>query len=180
MTLPALFDRLEARLLDACAFLVIFLMLCVSAQVFFNFLDISVLARFQTALPLLGTALTLNSLLELQWHLLAVIAFVPAGLVWLRDGHIRVDFLLCRMSSSQKQTVDIIGNILFAVPFLSMCIPASWAFAMRAFASAEASSNGGLADRYLVKGVVPFGLALLALAILIDLWKSLRDVSVRT
>jgi hypothetical protein len=80
-------------MLDALALVVIALMLCIVVQVAANAAGIPTLLRFETALPLLGRALTINALMELQWHLLTLIGLLPAALVWAMDRHVRVDFL---------------------------------------------------------------------------------------
>lgn len=151
--------------------LVVALMLAIALQVLANLLDWTPLARFPAPVPLFGEAVTLNSLLDLQWHLLAAIALLPAGLVWLRDGHVRVDFLYNRRGPRGRAWTDILGNLLFAAPFLWMSVPAARDFARRAWASGEGSASGGLQDLWLVKTVLPLGLALLGLAIL---WETAR------
>ena len=66
-------------LLRALSWLVILLMLAIVLQVLCSALDINPLAQFASALPLLGKGLTLNSLLDLQWHLLVIVGLLPAG-----------------------------------------------------------------------------------------------------
>ena len=165
---------LERILLNFFAALVILLMLAIALQVASNLLDINPLARFSQDLFWLGQAITLNSLLDLQWHLLAIIALLPAGIVWLRDGHVRVDFLYNRYSVKGRQAVDLVGNLIFAAPFFVMAIPGSYAFWLRSWRSGEGSANGGLNDLWLIKLVLPLGLSLLALAAAIESIRLLR------
>ena len=47
-------------------------------------------------------------------------------------------------------------------------LPAAWRFMLRAWTSDEGSRNGGLADLWLIKAVLPLGLALLAVAVLAE------------
>ncbi|MEL6205315.1 MAG: TRAP transporter small permease subunit [Pseudomonadota bacterium] len=150
------------------AFGVILLMLAVVLQVVCSFFDVNPLVSFAEPWPVLGRAITLNSLLDLQWHLLVIVGLLPAGLVWLRGGHVRVDFLYEGRSDRWRARVDLVGNLLFAAPFLVLILPASWDFAMRARASGEGSRNGGLEDLWLIKAVLPLGLALLSLALIIE------------
>ncbi|SMF47689.1 Tripartite ATP-independent transporter, DctQ component [Tistlia consotensis] len=162
--------RWERVLLNGFAVLLLLLMLCICAQVLCSALDLNPLATFQTALPLLGRALTINSLLDLQWHLLVVIGLLPAGLVWRRDGHVRVDFLYAGFRARTKAGVDLAGLLVFTLPFLLLSVPAGWSFMLRAWSSSEMSPNGGLTDRFLVKSLLPAGLAILLLVALLDLW----------
>lgn len=156
------------------AWLVIGLMTVIVAQVFCSALDVNPVARFDLPVSFLGKAVTLNSLLDSQWHLLVVIGLMPAGIVWLRDGHVRVDFVMNRLQPAGRARVDLCGNLLFAFPFLVMILPAAVDFALRALTSGEGSRNGGLNDLWLVKSVLPLGLALLGLAILIESLRLLR------
>ena len=125
--------------------------------------------------PLFGTAVTLNSLTDFQWYLLALVALVPAGVVWLRDIHVRVDFAYASLSPRGKTIVNIAGHIIFALPLLIYMIPDAWELAAKAFARGEGSANGGLIDRYLPRAAIPLGLGLLLLAIFFEIWCAIRN-----
>jgi len=153
---------------------VVVLMGAIVLQVICSALDINPLATFPTALPFLGKAVTLNSLLDFQWHLLVIVGLLPAGIVWLAGTHVRVDFLYNPMPSRWKARIDLVGNILFAAPFFVLMIPAAVNFMLRAWSSGEASRNGGLNDLWLIKSVLPLGLLLLALAVLIETIRLIR------
>ena len=162
---------LGSLLMTAMAVLVLILAGAVALQVAANALDLNPLLDWEGELPFLGGALSLNGLLDLQWHLLAAVALLPAGAIWLRDRHVRVDVIHARLPRRGRALVDLIGNLVFAAPFLVLVLPASWGFAARAWAVDEGSANGGLVDLWLVKGMLPIGLGLLALAVL---WEMLR------
>jgi TRAP-type mannitol/chloroaromatic compound transport system permease small subunit len=168
---PTRFARADRALLNGFAVLVVALMLCIALQVFANFLDINPLRSFESRVFWFGSAVTLNSLLDLQWHLLAVIALLPAGLVWVRDRHVRVDFLYDRYPPRGRMALNLAGNVIFAAPFLVMAIPGALRFWQRSWRSGEGSANGGLNDLWLIKLVLPLGLSLLVVA---ALWESLR------
>ncbi|MBG6208134.1 TRAP-type mannitol/chloroaromatic compound transport system permease small subunit [Labrenzia sp. EL_126] len=155
---------------------VVVLMGAIVLQVVCSALDINPLASFQADIPLLGKAITLNSLLDFQWHILVIIGLVPAGLVWLQGTHVRVDFLYNPMTPQWKARIDLAGNLLFAVPFFFFMLPASTRFMLRAWTSDEASRNGGLNDLWLIKSILPVGLFLLALAVLVESLRLMRTV----
>ncbi|CTQ57759.1 MAG: TRAP transporter small permease subunit [Roseibium album] len=155
---------------------VVVLMGAIVLQVVCSALDINPLASFQADIPLLGKAITLNSLLDFQWHILVIIGLVPAGLVWLQGTHVRVDFLYNPMTPQWKARIDLAGNLLFAVPFFFFMLPASTRFMLRAWTSDEASRNGGLNDLWLIKSILPVGLFLLALAVLVESLRLIRTV----
>lgn len=166
-------------MLDVFALLVIAMMLAICAQVLLARLDVNPVVRFEDGVFLLGDAVTLNSLLDVQWHLLAAVALLPAALVFLRDGHVRVDFLYGRMPPRGRAAVDLAGHAALAGPFLFVSLPAAWSFAMTAWVRGEGSRNDGLNDLWLVKATLPLGLALLALALVVETVRLLRDLTGR-
>jgi len=163
--------RLERAAQDALAVALILMMACIVLQVLCNALDINPLLRFATPPPFFGPGITLNSLLDLQWHLLVLIGLLPAGLVWLQDRHVRVDFLYNGWGPVARVRLDLGGNLIFAAPFLWMALPATWTFMARAWRADEGSRNGGLLDLWLIKSALPLGLSLLAMAVA---WETLR------
>ncbi|WP_299620616.1 TRAP transporter small permease subunit [Pelagibius sp.] len=150
------------------AVLLIGLMLAVVLQVLGSAFDVNPILSLAEPAALVGRAVTLNSLLDLQWHLLVIVGLIPAGLVWQRDRHVRVDFLYQRYDVRWRAKVDLAGNLLFAAPFFLLILPASWSFMMRAWRSDEGSRNGGLEDLWLIKSVLPLGLGILAVYILLE------------
>lgn len=166
-------------LVSALGVAVVVLAAAIALQVAANALDLNPLAAWSGDVPLLGRAVTLNSLLDLQWHLLAAIALLPAGVVWLRDGHVRVDVIQAQLPARGKAAIDLVGNLAFAAPFLMLTIPAAWDFAGRAWRIDEGSANGGLGDLWFVKGLLPLGLALLAAAVALEIWRLLRRIALR-
>lgn len=160
--------------LTLLAVAVIVLMGAIVLQVVCSTLDINPLAVFPGELPLVGKAVTLNSLLDFQWHLLVIVGLLPAGIVWLQGTHVRVDFLYNPLSPRWKARIDLTGNLVFALPFFVLMLPAAVKFMLRAWGSDEASRNGGLNDLWLIKSVLPLGLLLLALAVFLETLRLLR------
>lgn len=157
------------------ATLLLVLICAISVQVVCSALSINPLVEFGESLPFVGKGITLNSLLDFQWHLLVITGLLPAGLVWLRDKHVRVDFFYAKLSTRMKKVVDVIGNLLFALPFFLLIIPSSINFAQRAWSSDEGSRNNGLDNLWLIKSVLPLGMTLLALAIVIEIFLKIRS-----
>lgn len=166
-------ERLSLSVLGAC---VVGMMGVIVVQVLCSALDVNPLLVFDRARVLLGQSISLNSLLDLQWHLLVITGLLPAGLVWLTDSHVRVDFLYQAFGPRRQARINLAGNLLFAAPFLVLALPAAWNFTARAWRADEGSSNGGLADLWLIKAMLPLGLALLALAVLVESWRLMRGV----
>ncbi|MDE9449240.1 TRAP transporter small permease subunit [Aliiroseovarius sp. Z3] len=167
-------EQLTSVTMKALAIALIVMMCAIVVQVVASALDINPIVAFTTALPLLGKAITLNSLLDFQWHLLVMVGLIPAELVWLANKHVRVDFLYQNRSDRMQARIDLVGNLIFAVPFFALGLPAAWSFMTRAWTSDEGGRNGGLNDLWLIKAVLPLGLGLLALAILIETLRLIR------
>lgn len=165
------FEDLVLGLLGVCLMV---LMSAIVLQVVCSALDVNPVAAFDETYALVGNAVTLNSLLDLQWHLLVISGLLPAGLVWLMDRHVRVDFLYQRQSLRVQALVNLCGNLIFAAPFFALVLPAAWSFMMRAWSSDEGSRNAGLNDLWLIKAVLPLGLGLLALAVLVETFRIFR------
>ena len=153
---------------DALAVGLIVLMLAIVAQVALNALKINPVWTFSRPVFLFGHAVTLNSLLDVQWHLLVAVGLLPIGPIWLRNGHVRVDFIYSGLARRWRTGIDLLGNLLFALPFFVLTIPAAWDFTVRAWRTDEGSRNAGLNDLWLIKSALPLGIGLLALGVLIE------------
>lgn len=153
---------------------IILMMIAILLQVGASRAGVTTLYDIDGTWPLFGEAITLNSMTDLQWYLLALVALVPAGVVWLRNGHVRVDFAYGTMRPHGKTVVDCLGHLVFALPFLLFMIPDAWELALKAFERGEASPNGGLSDRYLPRMALPVCFALLLSAIVFETWRAIR------
>lgn len=161
-------NKIARHVQTGLAFLVLVLMAGIVVQVVASAIDLNPLVEFSAPLPLLGNAITLNSVLDFQWHLLVIIGLVPSGIVWMNGKHVRVDFLYQLCSVPRQNRIDFAGNLVFALPFFALVLPASIDFLERAWRSDEGSRNGGLNDLWLIKAGLPLGLGLLALAVLLE------------
>ena len=106
------------------------------------------------------------ALQELEWHLFALLFLLGAGYTLKHDGHVRVDMLhqAAWVTPVHKAWVDIIGGLLFLLPFCTLIIYASWPFVANAFHYQETSPDpGGLPYRFVLKAAIPVGFALLLL-----------------
>lgn len=105
-----------------------------------------------------------NWMLELEWHLFAIIFLIGASYALQHDQHVRVDVFYQKMSKTTQAYVNIIGTLLFLFPWLYVLIKTSSGFALNSWYMGEGSPNpGGLPARYLIKAVMPLAFILLAL-----------------
>ncbi len=118
-----------------------------------------------------GVALSSNAFLELQWYLFSAIFLFGAGYTLQHNKHVRVDVFYGRLPSNQKRWVDIIGTVLFLIPFCLFGMWTSWEFVYNSWAILEVSPDSGGLPRYPVKSLIPIGFLLL----LIQAFIVLRD-----
>ena len=101
---------------------------------------------------------------EMEWHLFAFIFLVGAGYTLLHDGHVRVDIIYQRLSRRNRAWVNLIGVIFFLIPGCWLVIATSWKFAANSYAMLEGSPDpGGIPYRFVIKGTMTVGYALLLL-----------------
>ena len=104
-----------------------------------------------------------NSLLEIQWYLFAGVFMLGAGYVFLRNAHVRIDFISARLSKRANAIIDTIGILAVVMPFCVLMINLSWPVFHNAYASGEMSQNAGGLIRWPVYFLMPAGFALLLL-----------------
>ncbi len=114
---------------------------------------------------------------ELEWHLHAALFLMLLGYAYLRDAHVRIDVLRERMSPRTRAWVEVVGCLLFLIPYSLLLLYYSANFWERSFLLGEASAaTTGLPHRWIVKAAMPLGFALLFLAGLSVLLNRLRDL----
>lgn len=155
------------------ATLVVALMVLINIQVALSAMGRGVSIPLGGDVALIGNRITINSLIDAQWHLLLIVSLLPMGLLLMRNIHIRVDFFYEAMPPRARALVDIVGHILLAAPFLWLSIPAAWRFAASAWRNDEGSPLGGLQDLYLIKSVLFIGLCLLAVFVVLDVGRKI-------
>ena len=95
---------------------------------------------------------------ELEWHLFAVIFLIGAGYTLKHGRHVRVDVFYGQFSIRTKAWVDLLGSLLFLIPFCLLVIWSSQQFVFNAFTIGETSPDpGGLPARFVLKSAIPLG-----------------------
>ncbi len=114
-----------------------------------------------------------NGLLEIQWYLFAAVFMLGGGYGFLRNAHVRIDFISSRFSDRGRNWVDVVGIVVFLLPLCYMMISMGWPMFYNAWVSGEMSSNAGGLIRWPVYGMIPLGFALLFLQGVSELIKRL-------
>mgnify|MGYP000088105498 CR=1 FL=1 len=113
---------------------------------------------------LLGSGLTVNTMIDLQWHIFALLVLFGGAYAFRDNAHVSVDFLSASFSPRTRAVIRVLGDLIFVLPFCVIIVWFGTKFAMTAFTSGEGSNYGGLQDRWLIKACVPFGFGLLGVA----------------
>jgi TRAP-type mannitol/chloroaromatic compound transport system permease small subunit len=101
---------------------------------------------------------------ELALWLHACGFMVGAAFALKRDAHVRVDVLRPRFGERGRAAIELLGTLLFLLPFAVFMIWTSWHYVGAAWRIDEGSREpGGLGNVWLLKALIPIGGALLAL-----------------
>jgi TRAP-type mannitol/chloroaromatic compound transport system permease small subunit len=112
-----------------------------------------------------------NAYLEIQWYLFAAVFMLGAGYVWLKNAHVRIDFISSRLSRRTNAIIDIVGMLVFTIPLSLILIKLSWPLFFQSWVSGETSQNAGGLIRWPVLFLIPAGFALLLLQTVSELIK---------
>jgi TRAP-type mannitol/chloroaromatic compound transport system permease small subunit len=102
-----------------------------------------------------------NGLLEIQWYLFAAVFMLGAGYGFLKNSHVRIDFISNRLTDRTRNWVDVFGIVFVLFPFCVLMITLSWPVFMGAYNNGEMSQNAGGLIRWPAYLLVPVGFALL-------------------
>ena len=111
----------------------------------------------------LGTQLSSNRWIELQWYLFSIVFLLGAPWTLLAQRHVRVDVLYGRFSPRAKAWIDLLGGLVFLLPFCAFALYVGWEPVANSFAVREGSPDPDGLARWPIKAVllVAFGLLFL-------------------
>lgn len=112
-----------------------------------------------------------NGLLEIQWYLFAAVFMLGASYGFLKNSHVRIDFISSKLSERARNWVDVVGIVVVLIPFCLMLIWLGWPFFMNGYNSGEMSQNAGGLIRWPAYALIPAGFALLLLQAVSELIK---------
>src|SRR5690606_3076299 len=123
----------------------------------------------------MGWSLSSNMWIELQWYLFAVVFLFASAYALRVDAHVRVDVLFARLSRRGLAWINVLGTVLFLVPFCVLMIFLSIPAIENSWAVMEQSPDPGGLPRYPIKTIVPIAFFLILLQGLVLL---IREVAV--
>lgn len=102
---------------------------------------------------------------------LPAVFMLGAGYGFLKNSHVRIDFISSKLSDRTRNWIDVVGILVVLFPFCAIGISLGWPFFMQAYTSGEISTNAGGLIRWPVYGLIPLGFALLMMQGLSELIK---------
>ncbi|MEW6694718.1 MAG: TRAP transporter small permease subunit [Pseudomonadota bacterium] len=120
-----------------------------------------------------------NAWLEVQWYLFAAVFMLGGGYAFLKNAHVRIDFISSKLSARARNWIDVVGIVVFILPLCYLMVSLGWPLFEGAWASGEMSSNAGGLVRWPVYALIPAGFVLLALQSLSELVKRIAFLTGR-
>jgi TRAP-type mannitol/chloroaromatic compound transport system permease small subunit len=119
--------------------------------------------KFGFQIPGLGS----TRLQELEWHLHTALFSFWLGVGYIRNTHVRIDVALTKASPRTHAWIELLGCLVFAIPYCLIAIYFSLDFAWISFVDNEHSASAnGLPYRWIPKGFLLLGLVLLLAGVL--------------
>jgi len=106
-------------------------------------------------------SLSSNAILELQWYCFSLIFLLGAAYGLKHDVHVRVDVFFSRTSDRVRAWINLVGTIIFLIPFCIFMIWTSWPSVRNSWAIHEMSPDPGGLPRYPIKTALLVGFVLL-------------------
>ncbi len=102
---------------------------------------------------------------ELEWHWFSVMFLLGLGYTLRENGHVRVDVFYDNFPRKAQAWINIIGALVFTIPFCILVTYYGWEFFAESFANQENKGDPGSLPRlWPIKFVIPISFAFLILS----------------
>ena len=120
------------------------------------------------------------ALYEMEWHLFAIIFLLASPYTLQKNKHVRVDVFYNNFSKRKKNIIDLIGNIIFLIPFSFIIFYTSLPFVEDSYSILESSPDpGGLPYRFIVKSIIPIAFFLLMIQGILNTIKNYNNIKIK-
>ena len=110
---------------------------------------------------LLQRNLSSNGFIESQWYIFDLIFLLGAAYTLKHNHHVRVDVLYSNWSGKRQALANLLGTLLFLIPFSIMVIWFSWQAILDSWQIWELSPDPGGLPRAPIKSMIIVGFVLL-------------------
>ncbi len=121
--------------------------------------------------PLVGRNLYTQAAAEAQNHLFSLTFFLGFAYLLQRNGNVRVDFLYGKWNAKRQALVNLVGHLLFLIPFCILALYVGLPVALRTFRTGETTGNAGGLQLYPLWFIFLAGLSLLLIQALSEIIK---------
>ncbi|WP_315919035.1 TRAP transporter small permease subunit [Mesorhizobium sp. SP-1A] len=104
-----------------------------------------------------------NAWLELQWYLFGAAFLLAAAYTLRQNEHIRIDIVYGMWSRRVQHWIDLLGHILFLMPFTILMVYYLVPYVLLSYRSGEMSTNAGGLIIWPAKAMLLIGFVLLLL-----------------
>lgn len=120
------------------------------------------------------------ALYEMEWHLFAIIFLLASPYTLQQNKHVRVDVFYNNFSKRKKNIIDLIGNIIFLIPFSFIIFYTSLPFVEDSYSILESSPDpGGLPYRFIIKSIIPIAFFLLMIQGILNAIKNYNNIKIK-
>ena len=106
-----------------------------------------------------------TKLQEMEWHLHTALFLLVLRYAYIKNSHVRIEIVREKYSAVLKSIFEILGILLFLIPYTIMVIFYGIDFVNRSYELKEVSSAlTGLSHRWIIKSFIPLGMFLLLIA----------------
>lgn len=106
-----------------------------------------------------------TKLQELEWHLHGALFLMCLGWAYTKNAHVRIELLSERWNSRKAAIVELLGCLLFLLPYVSAILIFGWDYTAYSIEYNEASASAtGLPYRWIIKSMIVFGFGVLGIA----------------
>jgi TRAP-type mannitol/chloroaromatic compound transport system permease small subunit len=127
------------------------------------------IARYVTRFT--GVGISANALFETQWYIFSIIFLLGAAYGLEKDVHVRVDVLYAGLTNKGRAWIDLVGTVIFLIPFSLLMLWVSYPVVRNSFLIRETSMDPGGLPRYPIKALLLVSFGLLVLQALSQLIK---------
>jgi len=120
-----------------------------------------------------------NAWLELQWYLFGAAFLLAAAYTLKQNEHIRIDIVYGMWSRRVQHWIDLLGHMLFLMPFTLLMVYYLGPYVLRSYRSGEVSTNAGGLIIWPAKAMLLAGFFLLALQAISEIIKKIAVMTGR-
>lgn len=114
-----------------------------------------------------------NAWLEAQWYLFGAAFMLAAAYTLKQNEHIRIDLLYGTLKRKTQHWIDLLGHLLFLLPFCLLMVFYLWPYTLKSFRSGEMSTNSGGLIIWPAKAILLAGFILLTLQAISEIIKKI-------